>query len=63
MYLPLDFDGLFVSNGPGNPQLCRETVDNLAALLQRDSLKPVFGICLGHQLVALAASGNTFKMK
>ena len=59
----VDFDGLFVSNGPGNPEMCQETVANLRALLQQDTLKPVFGICLGHQLVALAASGKTFKMK
>jgi carbamoyl-phosphate synthase/aspartate carbamoyltransferase/dihydroorotase len=59
----VEFDGLFVSNGPGNPEMCQETVANLKALLQQDTLKPMFGICLGHQLVALAASGKTFKMK
>ncbi|XP_062508879.1 CAD protein-like isoform X2 [Corticium candelabrum] len=58
-----EFDGLFVSNGPGNPEMCYETVKNLAVLLHQDALKPVFGICLGHQLIALAASCKTYKMK
>ena len=61
--LDVEFDGLFVSNGPGNPEMCYETVKNLAVLLHQDALKPVFGICLGHQLIALAASCKTYKMK
>uniref|UniRef100_A0A670I628 Multifunctional protein CAD n=1 Tax=Podarcis muralis TaxID=64176 RepID=A0A670I628_PODMU len=63
---PLDsaeFDGLFVSNGPGDPQLCQVTVANLRRILELPTPKPVFGICLGHQLLALAIGAKTYKMK
>ncbi|CAI5771615.1 isoform X1 [Podarcis lilfordi] len=63
---PLDsaeFDGLFVSNGPGDPQLCQVTVANLRRVLELPTPKPVFGICLGHQLLALAIGAKTYKMK
>nr|XP_034966181.1 CAD protein [Zootoca vivipara] len=63
---PLDsaeFDGLFVSNGPGDPQLCQVTVANLRHVLELPTPKPVFGICLGHQLLALAIGAKTYKMK
>ena len=53
-------DGFFVSNGPGDPKDCRPLIDNLGKLLQGD--KPVFGICLGHQLLALAAGADTYKL-
>jgi carbamoyl-phosphate synthase small subunit len=56
-----DYDGLFISNGPGNPEMCTETIKNLALALQQD--KPIFGICLGHQLMALASGGTTYKLK
>ncbi|NXT19905.1 PYR1 protein, partial [Syrrhaptes paradoxus] len=58
-----DFDGLFISNGPGDPQLCRETVANLRRVLAAPQPKPVFGICLGHQLLSLALGARTYKMK
>ncbi|NWQ94742.1 PYR1 protein, partial [Burhinus bistriatus] len=58
-----DFDGLFVSNGPGDPQLCQETVSSLRRVLDAPQPKPVFGICLGHQLLSLALGARTYKMK
>ncbi len=60
-FLEEEFDGLFISNGPGNPEMCSETIKNLERALQSD--KPIFGICLGHQLLALASGGKTFKLK
>ncbi|KAG8467202.1 hypothetical protein KFE25_000518 [Diacronema lutheri] len=54
-------DGLFVSNGPGDPTQVQRTVERLRLALERD--KPIFGICLGNQLLALAAGATTYKMK
>ncbi|MBS4055792.1 MAG: glutamine-hydrolyzing carbamoyl-phosphate synthase small subunit [Bacteroidales bacterium] len=55
------FDGLFISNGPGDPVACQTTVANLKKSLQQKH--PIFGICLGHQLLALAAGAETYKLK
>ena len=56
-----DFDGVFLSNGPGDPEPCGYAISNIEQILQR--YIPVFGICLGHQLLALASGGRTMKMK
>jgi len=55
------FDGLFISNGPGDPTMVKTTIERLRQALQRNT--PIFGICLGHQLLALAAGARTSKMK
>ncbi|KAJ5800518.1 uncharacterized protein N7518_002586 [Penicillium psychrosexuale] len=57
-----DFDGLFVSNGPGDPATLTVTIKNLTKMFE-DARTPVFGICLGHQLIARAVGAQTTKMK
>jgi carbamoyl-phosphate synthase small subunit len=56
-----EYDGLVVSNGPGDPQMCRETIANIKKAIVTG--KPIFGICLGNQLLAIAAGASTFKLK
>ncbi|WVQ82025.1 carbamoyl-phosphate synthase, large subunit [Cryptococcus sp. DSM 104549] len=56
------YDGLFVSNGPGDPSVVKETIANLSRALETSKV-PIFGICLGHQLLALASGASTKKMK
>ncbi|KAH6671666.1 putative carbamoyl-phosphate synthase arginine-specific small chain [Halenospora varia] len=56
------FDGVFISNGPGDPTHCQETVYHLSRLMESSQV-PVMGICLGHQLLALAAGARTIKLK
>lgn len=57
-----EYDGLFISNGPGDPALMKKTVEHIQQTL-REARMPVFGICLGHQLLARAAGADTVKMK
>ncbi|KAF4126847.1 carbamoyl-phosphate synthase / aspartate carbamoyltransferase, partial [Geosmithia morbida] len=57
-----EYDGLFISNGPGDPAVLEPTVKNIAAVM-RSNKTPVFGICLGHQLLARASGASTKKMK
>ncbi|KAG2214382.1 hypothetical protein INT47_000938 [Mucor saturninus] len=60
---PVDtYDGLFLSNGPGDPTTIDITIKNTRKFL-KDLKKPVFGICLGHQVMALASGAKTLKMK
>jgi carbamoyl-phosphate synthase small subunit len=54
-------DGVFLSNGPGDPAVLSYAIDNAKALVQTDT--PVFGICLGHQILGLAMGGTTYKLK
>jgi carbamoyl-phosphate synthase/aspartate carbamoyltransferase len=56
------YDGLFISNGPGDPAVMTETVKHISATMELNRT-PVFGICLGHQLLARAAGAETVKMK
>ncbi|PYX91645.1 MAG: carbamoyl phosphate synthase small subunit [Acidobacteria bacterium] len=58
--LALKPDGVFLSSGPGDPEPCNYAQDNIRRLMGRT---PVFGICLGHQLVGLALGGKTYKLK
>lgn len=53
-------DGVFVSNGPGDPAAVKKAIENLKLLIGK---APIFGICLGHQLLALAFEARTFKLK
>ena len=64
MIIDVGFDGLFLSNGPGDPNLCSKTVTHLRTFIEsKNDNRPVFGICLGHQLIALSIKAKTFKMK
>ena len=59
--LAMNPDGIFLSNGPGDPEPCDYAIDAIKAFL--DTNTPVFGICLGHQLLGLASGAKTIKMK
>ena len=60
-FLSEDYDGIVISNGPGDPKMARATIYHLRDAMTHN--KPIFGICLGNQLLALAAGANTYKLK
>lgn len=55
------FDGIMISNGPGDPKMCRKTIENIKKAISKNI--PIYGICLGNQLLALAAGADTYKLK
>jgi carbamoyl-phosphate synthase small subunit len=57
----MDVDGVVLSNGPGDPKKCTKTIEHVRELLVKDT--PILGICLGSQILALAAGANTYKLK
>ncbi|GHU69585.1 hypothetical protein FACS189413_08720 [Bacteroidia bacterium] len=57
----LEYDGLFISNGPGDPQHCQITVEHIREAMRRG--KPIAGICMGNQLLGIAAGATTYKLK
>ncbi|MDE7403200.1 MAG: glutamine-hydrolyzing carbamoyl-phosphate synthase small subunit [Muribaculaceae bacterium] len=60
----LEFDGLFISNGPGNPEACAEAVENIRKFIDNpEEKRPLMGICMGNQLLAKAAGATIYKLK
>lgn len=57
----MEWDGLFISNGPGNPNHCDKTVENIKKAMERN--KPICGICMGNQLLSKAAGASVYKLK
>ncbi len=57
----LEYDGLFISNGPGNPEFMDVTVEHIREAMKKD--KPIFGICMGNQLLCRAGGASTYKLK
>lgn len=57
----LDFDAAVISNGPGDPKMAGKTIESVKWLLKQE--RPVLGICLGNQIIALASGADTFKLK
>ncbi|WP_300286927.1 glutamine-hydrolyzing carbamoyl-phosphate synthase small subunit [uncultured Alistipes sp.] len=60
-FTQIDYDGVMLSNGPGDPQQCKTTVAHIEKAIALG--KPIFGICLGNQLLSMAAGARTFKLK
>jgi len=57
----LEFDALFISNGPGDPLHCSSTIEHIRVAMEND--KPIFGICMGNQLLAIAGGAQRYKLK
>ena len=60
-FIKEEYDGLFLSNGPGDPKKCEATIQQTFEALKKE--KPVFGICLGNQIMSLASGADTYKLK
>ncbi|MAE43256.1 carbamoyl phosphate synthase small subunit [Candidatus Woesearchaeota archaeon] len=60
-FFKFDFDGILISNGPGDPKICEKTIKNIKKAIDKEI--PIFGICLGNQILALAAGADTYKLK
>ena len=60
----IEYEGIFISNGPGDPQDCVQTIASIRwAMSAIQPPKPIFGICLGNQILGLACGATTYKMK
>ena len=59
----LDFDGLFLANGPGDPDMCEKAVENIRRFLESPNVRPCMGICMGNQLLSKAAGATIYKLK
>ena len=57
----IEYDGLFISNGPGDPDMCDVTVEHIRKAM--NGTKPIFGICMGNQLLSKAGGARTYKLK
>ncbi len=62
-YTAEEYDGVFISNGPGDPLRCNKTADILQKSMQQHPEKPVFGICLGAQIMGMSIGAKTYKLK
>ncbi|MCH7826522.1 MAG: glutamine-hydrolyzing carbamoyl-phosphate synthase small subunit [Bacteroidetes bacterium] len=60
-FLNEKMDGIIISNGPGNPKICKETIKNVSKAIKKGI--PILGVCLGSQIIALAVGANTYKLK
>ena len=63
MFFLSEYDGLFLSNGPGDPSLCETAIKNLRRVITDLPEVPIFGICMGHQILSLAIGCISYKMK
>jgi len=59
----IEYDGILLSNGPGDPKMCKDTINNIRQAINQKNPKPIMGICLGNQILALAAGADTYKLK
>jgi carbamoyl-phosphate synthase small subunit len=60
-FTKIDTNGILISNGPGDPKMCKRTIKNLKRAMEMNT--PMLGVCLGSQIMALAAGANTYKLK